>query len=54
MDCLSLDSVRKFAVDWEARGLPLDVLINFSGTSCVAGLYLLFFATIVSFDYCPT
>ncbi|KAG0564116.1 hypothetical protein KC19_8G084200 [Ceratodon purpureus] len=37
MDCLSLDSVRKFAVNWEARGLPLNVLINIGATSCMDG-----------------
>ncbi|XP_073386417.1 dehydrogenase/reductase SDR family member FEY isoform X4 [Physcomitrium patens] len=33
MDCLVLDSVRKFSVDWEARKLPLNVLINISSSS---------------------
>ena len=41
MDCLSLDSVRTFAVDWEARELPLNVLINIAGTSCMDGISLL-------------
>ena len=49
MDCLSLDSVRKFAVNWEARKLPLNVLINITDNSCFAGIQLLSLLCVVEF-----
>lgn len=54
MDCLVLDSVRKFSVDWEARKLPLNVLINISsssymdGTSILIDIYI-FFEVMIAF-----
>jgi hypothetical protein len=50
MDCLSLDSVRKFAVNWEARELPLNVLINIGSTSCMDGICPFFPVFIRVFD----
>lgn len=35
LDCLSFDSVRKLAETWEARKLPLNLLINNAGIFCM-------------------
>ncbi|CAK9218728.1 unnamed protein product [Sphagnum jensenii] len=37
VDLLSLDSVRKFGEAWEARKIPLNVLINNAGIFCMNG-----------------
>jgi NAD(P)-dependent dehydrogenase (short-subunit alcohol dehydrogenase family) len=38
VDLLSLDSVRKFGEAWEARKIPLNVLINNAGIFCMNGM----------------
>ncbi|KAG0602006.1 hypothetical protein M758_11G154100 [Ceratodon purpureus] len=35
LDCLSFDSVRKLGETWEARKLPLNLLINNAGIFCM-------------------
>ena len=40
LDCLSFDSVRKLAEAWEARKLPLHLLINNAGIFCMTGAHL--------------
>lgn len=41
LDCLSFDSVRKLAETWEARKLPLNLLINNAGIFCMTGIFIL-------------